>query len=151
MGSRAKAGVGLIVLDTNVLSEMGKRECNANVSSWAEHQDPSDLWITSTTVSELNLGVARMPEGKRRDTLGDVNARFVSAFYDRTFSFDGHAANVYGRLVASRMSGGRPVSREDAQIAASCIASGAILATHNIRDFDAIPELELVDPWEFED
>lgn len=148
MGSRTEAGFAVIVLDTNVLSELGKRECNANVSNWTEQQDPGDLWITSTTISELNLGVARMPEGKRRDTLGDVNARFVAAFYDRTFSFDSHAAGVYGRLVADRMSGGRPISREDAQIAASCIATGAALATHNTRDFDAIPELELIDPWE---
>lgn len=127
---------------------MGKRECNANVSDWIERQDPGELWLTSTTISELNLGVGRMPEGKRRDTVGDVNARFVAAFYDRTFSFDSHAAGVYGRLVADRMSDGRPISREDAQIAANCIAAGASLATRNTSDFLGIPELELIDPWE---
>jgi predicted nucleic acid-binding protein len=89
-----------------------------------------------------------MPSGKRRATVSDVNARFISAFYHRTFSFDGHAANVYGQLVAHRMSDGRPISREDAQIASSCIASGASLATHNIRDFDAIPGLKLINPWD---
>ena len=138
----------MIVLDTNVLSELGKRQCDPNVSAWIESRDPRELWITSITISELVLGVMQMPEGARRNQVDDANAQLIGMFYDRTLSFNGNAAVEYGRFVADRFSDGHPIDRADAEIAACCMTTGAVLATRNQKDFNGIPGLELIDPWE---
>lgn len=138
----------MIVLDTNVLSELGRKKCNEAVLNWVDSRERGELWITSTTISELVLGVMQLPDGARRSQVDDENSRLIGLFYDRTLDFDGDAAVEYGRFVADRSAAGRPIDRADAQIAASCVTRGAALATRNVKDFAGIPGLELIDPWE---
>lgn len=137
----------MIVLDTNLLSELGREHCDPTVLAWVETQDRGALWITSTTISELVLGVMQLPDGARKNRIDDANSQLIGMFYDRTLYFDGNAAVEYGRFVADRIASGRPIDRADAQIAASCTTRGAALATRNIKDFEGIPGLELIDPW----
>lgn len=140
----------IIVLDTNVLSELARKEGNQAVIAWVERHEPRELWITSTTASELVLGIRSMPAGRRRDTMESLNHRLLAAFYDATLSFETNAATAYGTVVAERKSRGRPITRADAQIAASCLVNNATLATRNTRDFEGIPGLEVINPWEAE-
>lgn len=141
----------MIVLDTNVVSEATRKEADQGVTEWFERNDPDALWLTSTTVSELLLCVARMPAGPRRNTLRDHYSRIFAAFEGRTLSFESRSAVIFGDLVAERLASGRQISREDAQIASGCIATGAALATRNIKDFKGIPGLELINPWDEKD
>lgn len=138
----------MIVLDTNVVSELTAPSCNPNVDSWVDEFPPEALWITSTTISELVQGVMKMPEGRSRNAVDDRTSQVIGGFYERTLSFDANAAIEYGRFVPDRFAIGRPIDRADAQIAACCIIAGATLATRNVKDFEEIPGLKVINPWD---
>ena len=102
------------------------------------------------TEAELLLGVALLPAGKRRDALASqVESLFAIHFHQRCLAFDSPAAAHYAQIVAHRQRIGRPVSTEDAQIAAIAVSHGYQLATRNISDFDNIEALGIVNPWDF--
>jgi predicted nucleic acid-binding protein len=137
----------MIVLDTNVLSELMRRRPAARVVSWVDEQDASALEITAVTVAELLYGVARLADGARKAELATaVDALVRDDFAGRVLPFDAAAAVHYADLVAERERQGRPVSISDGQIAAICRCHGAALATRNVRDFDA-SGVALIDPW----
>lgn len=136
-----------IVLDTDVISALFRPELNPKVADWAGSLGDDQVYLTTTTASELILGVMSAPEGRRRNELDDIVAAVLSAFSDRLYDFDFYAALEYGRFVPDRLADGRPIARADAQIAACCIANGAALATRNTKHFQAIPGLEVIDPW----
>lgn len=137
----------MIVLDTNVISELSAPDCDPAVSAWVDRFPPESLWITSTSVSEVVNGVMAMPEGRSRNAVDDRTGHVIDAFYSQTLPFDGNAAVEYGRFVPDRFAIGRPIDRADAQIAACCLSAGATLATRNTKDFDEIPGLEVINPW----
>jgi predicted nucleic acid-binding protein len=137
----------MIVLDTNVLSELMRRRPAARVVRWADEQDASALAITAVTVAELRYGVARLADGARKAELAvAVDALVQEDFAGRVLPFDVVAAGHYAELVAERERQGRPISTADGQIAAICRCHGAALATRNVRDFDAT-EIAVHDPW----
>jgi predicted nucleic acid-binding protein len=141
----------MIVLDTNVVSELAGPEPDPRVVSWTAELEDEEVYITSTTLSELVEGVMRLPEGRRRNDIDERVSRAVAAFYDRTLDFSADDAIVYGRFVPDRdAEAGNPISRADAQIASCCLAAGAVLATRNVKDFEGIPGLEVINPWELE-
>ena len=137
-----------IVLDTDVASALIRAEYNRAVAEWILEQHDEDIYLTSITVSELVFGVMRMPEGRRKSEVDDNVSAFVGEFYDRTVDFDASAAIEFGRFVPDRLSVGRPIERDDAEIAACCIAHHATLATRNTKHFQDIPGLDLINPWE---
>ena len=135
----------MIVLDTNVVSELMRAAPDAAVAGWAMKAD-ADLCVTALTVAEIRYGIARLPEGQRkRDILAGAN-KILTRFAQRVVPFDLAAAARYGDLVAGREANGRPISVFDAQIAAVCQARSATLATRNVKDFEdtGIP---IIDPW----
>ncbi|MGH2907211.1 MAG: type II toxin-antitoxin system VapC family toxin [Solirubrobacterales bacterium] len=139
----------MVVLDTDVVSALTRPRENPRATKWVfDHTD--DLFITSTTISEMVFGVMIMPEGRRKSETDDAVMKVLSGFYDRTIDFGGSAAIEHGRFVCDRKAAGRPIGRADAQIAACCIAVGAELATRNTKDFEGIPGLKLINPWEYE-
>jgi predicted nucleic acid-binding protein len=137
----------MIVLDTNVLSELMRRRPAARVVRWVDEQDASALVITAVTVAELLYGVARLADGARNTELAAaVDALVREDFAGRVLPFDVAAATHYAELVAERERQGRPVSVSDGQLAAICRCHGTRLATRNVRDFDATG-ITVLDPW----
>lgn len=138
----------MIVLDTNVLSELMRRRPTARVVSWVDEQDASALATTAVTVAELLHGVARLADGARKTKLAAaVDALVREDFSGRVLPFDVATAAHYAELVAGRDRNGRPISVSDGQIAAICRCHAAALATRNVRDFDATG-IAVLDPWD---
>jgi predicted nucleic acid-binding protein len=137
----------VIVLDTNVLSESMRLRPEPQVLAWLDANPSDELWLTSITVAEILLGIARLPQGKRKLGLLEVASRMFSEdFEGRILAFDAQAAAEYAALVSARSRQGKPINMADAQIAALCRVHGATLATRNTRDFGGLG-LSLVDPW----
>jgi len=137
----------MIVLDTNVLSELMRRRPAEHVVRWVDGQDASGLAITAVTVAELLYGIARLADGARKTELAAaVDALVREDFAERVLPFDVPAAEHYADLVAERDRHGRSISTADGQIAAICRCHDARLATRNVRDFSEVG-IELVDPW----
>jgi predicted nucleic acid-binding protein len=137
----------MIVLDTNVVSELMRRRPHEDVLGWVDAHDPRTLAITAITAAELLHGVERLPRGARAYRLADaVHDLLTEDFAGRVLPFDGAAAIHYGSLVAARERAGRPISVADGQIAAICRHHDALLATRNLRDFDGT-DVGLLDPW----
>lgn len=137
----------MIVLDTNVVSELMRREPDENVLAWVD-QHPADLvFLTATTAAELLYGIARLPDGSRKNVLAARTRELLEEdFVDRVLAFTGDAAVWYAEIVASRECRGQPISMADAQIAAICRLHGADLATRNVKDF-VETDLRVVNPW----
>ena len=137
----------MIVLDTNVVSELMQVEPSGNVSRWVASRPATSLCTTAITYAEISLGVELLPKGKRRDTIEQRARVFLDrGFAGRVLSFDGDAALAYARIVAARRRSGRPISQADAQIAAITRTLGYDLATRNVTDFEGCG-IDLFDPW----
>lgn len=139
----------MILLDTNILSEFMRPVPSARVVSWLDAQPPDQVWVSAVTLAEIELGIALIPEGQRKSGLQlAARAIFAEDFAGRCLPFDEYAATYYASVVALRTRLGRPVSVEDAQIAAIALAHGLVLATRNERDFELIEGLEILNPWQ---
>jgi toxin FitB len=138
----------VILLDTNVLSELIRREPDEGVTRWLDSLDAAAVATTAITAAELLYGVARLPTGRRKKRLSEAIGELIEEDLDgRIEPFDATAAAHYADLVSDRETAGRPISVADAQIAAICRKLGATLATRNTSDFKDTG-IELLDPWE---
>ena len=137
----------MIVLDTKVVSELMRAEPAPAVLAWLRRQGAADLFTTAVTVAEVRYGVARLPDGQRKDDLGQAADQVFGAFPDQILPFDADAARVYADLAASRERVGNPIDGFDAQIAAICRVHRASLGTRNVKDFHGTG-VEVVDPWQ---
>lgn len=141
----------VILLDTNVLSEFMRAQPNPAVVAWLDAQPPEAVWVSAVTRAEIELGLALMPPSERQRCLRSAAlAMFEEDFAGRCLPFDAAAASHYARLVAERTRQGRPISVEDAQIAAIAVAHGLALATRNTRDFEGVDALTVINPWQGE-
>ena len=139
----------MILLDTNVLSELMRPIPNQNVISWLDEQSEWDLWTSSITVAEVFLGISLLHDGKKKSKLfGLAKQMFDEDFKDRCLPFDDQAAIEYALIVSERAKSGRPISVEEAQIAAISKTANLVLATRNLKDFDMIAGLALINPWD---
>jgi predicted nucleic acid-binding protein len=138
----------MILLDTNVLSELMRPGPNENVVRWMDALPGDDIWISAVTVAEIRLGLALLPEGRRKHLLTALaEEMFREEFSEKCLPFDYQAAGEYAKIVSTRSRQGRPITVEDAQIAAIAISSGLELATRNTSDFMGIEGLNLINPW----
>jgi toxin FitB len=138
----------MIVLDTNVLSELMKSDGSLIVYAWVSKQAQASLFTTTITEAEILYGVAILPEGKRRNALAEAaHQMFAEDFEGRVLPFDTAAARVFAQIAAERKRIGRPISQFDAQIAAICYSRNAQLATRNVMDFQDC-SLSILNPWE---
>lgn len=137
----------MIVLDTNVLSELMKEHPEPRVFDWAQQQAASNLYTTSITQAEILHGVLLLPAGKRRDAIRQAaQDMFADDFADRILPFDSAATPAYAEIAAHRRKSGRPISQFDAQIAAVARSRGAELATRNAEDFEGCG-IKVHNPW----
>lgn len=140
----------MIVLDTNVISELIRAQPDRRVLGWLDRYLWDEVYLTATTAAELRYGVARLPAGRRKTELAERVRRLTrERFARRVLPFDEEAADHYAKVVASREARGKPIGLADAQIAAICLNHGATLATRNTKDFIHI-DIGIVNPWESE-
>jgi predicted nucleic acid-binding protein len=137
----------MIVLDTNVLSELMKPAPEAKVLHWVAARPAASLFTTTVTQAEILYGAGLLPEGRRKSALGAAIAEmFAQDFAGRILPFDGAAAHAYAGLAVARRRAGLPISHFDAQIAAICRSRDATLATRNTRDFTDCG-IDICNPW----
>lgn len=138
----------MIVLDTNVVSELMRIAPEPRVVSWVDRFPASDVMVTVVTAAELMYGVARLPDGRRKRELHIKVAGLMSEdFQDQILPFDAPAAIHYAEIVASRERAGRPISMANAQIAAICRHWSAGVATRNVDDF-VDTGVDAMNPWD---
>jgi predicted nucleic acid-binding protein len=137
----------VIVLDTNVISELIRPAPSTAVLQKLRSLPSDDLYTTVLTEAEIRLGIAILPSGQKRTALqSQVDLILKKDFAGRILPFDSDAAQAYARLVAARRTVGRPISLFDAQIAAIVQIHGAVLVTRNTRDFQEC-NFEVINPW----
>ena len=137
----------MIVLDTNVVSELMRATPSEFVVAWVDRQPAAEVYLTAITVAELLYGVARLPDGSRKTDLTEGIAAMLSEDFEHTvIPFDETAAAHYADIVVRRERAGRPIGMADAQIAATCRSHGAVRATRNIDDF-ADTGVTVANPW----
>ncbi len=139
----------MILLDTNVLSEVMQRRPQPAVLDWLDAQAPEALWTTSITLFEVRFGLAAMVEGRRRSDLQKGFDALVEQDLDhRVAVFDVRAADCAASLAAERQRTGRPVDIRDTFIAGIALAHRASIATRNTRHFDDLP-VSVLNPWDW--
>ena len=137
----------MVVLDTNVVSELMRSSPRREVRRWLDSQRTREVFVSSVTEAEIRAGVAIQPEGARRRGLADAAEHmFGNLFAGRILPFDSSAARAFAEIFAVRRASGRPLALADGQIAAIARSRGMAVATRNIGDFESTG-VELVDPW----
>ena len=137
----------MVVLDTNVVSELMRPAPDPTVEAWVTGRAAATLFFSAVGEAELLYGVAIMSAGQRRDALAsEIEAMLREDFAGRVLPFDSEAARAYAEIAAARRADGRPVSQADVQIASIACSRGMAVATRNVRDF-ADMGIDIIDPW----
>ena len=137
----------MIVLDTNVISEIMLPAPNPRVLRWLDHQPPQSIWITTVNLYEIRYGLQSMPAGKKQTALSTLLDRWLAEVVQhRIASFDQVAARQAADLAASLKLKGRPRDPRDTMIAGIVLASRATFATRNVKHFDDIAK-SVINPW----
>ncbi len=137
----------MIVLDTNVLSELLRPAPEPRVADWLKDQPRTSLFTTTVTRGEILNGIRLLPAGKRRDGLwGAALEIFDIDLAGQVLIFDNVAADEFAQISTSRRAAGRPITQFDALIAGTTRSRGAKLATRNVTDFEGCG-IEVINPW----
>lgn len=137
----------MIVIDTNVISELMRGEPHPAVLAWVAAQPRAQLCTTRINQAEILYGIAGLPEGRRRAALGAAaSAMFDEDFAGRILPFEAAAAARYPQIVIARRQAGKPIDKFDALIAAIALAAGASIATRDTGGFAGCG-LAVIDPW----
>jgi toxin FitB len=137
----------MILLDTNVISELMRGKPSAQVVAWIEERPRSRLGITTITEAEILYGIELLPKGRRKHALlTTAQMMFSEDFRGRIFPFNSEAASAFAKIAAIRQTQGKPISQLDAQIAAIVQTVGAELATRNVTDFEGCG-IKVQNPW----
>ena len=138
----------MIVIDTNVISEVMRPDPDARVMAWLRSQQIGDLATTSVTVAEIRYALARLSQSRRRaEREAKFEAFLARGFYGRVYSFDVEAADVYGEIIAARDRAGRPLEGFDGLIAAIALVRGHAIATRDVTDFQGCG-VSVINPWD---
>ena len=138
----------MILIDTNVISELWKVDPDPNVLAWIDAQAVETLHLSAVTVAELRFGLATMPEGRRRSIYQNrLEQNVLPAFAGRVLPFDLDASRAYATLMARARFEGKPIGRADGYIAATAVARSLAVTTREVEPFLAAG-LQVVNPWE---
>ena len=135
----------MILVDTNIWSELTRPMPDPNVRRW-EIANADALWLSTVVLGELLSGAHLLPEGKRKQVFLEGYTDLIASHADRIAHFDLDAARHYGSVLAFLEKAGRNPTTSDAQIAATALSRGMVLATRNAKDFAGLG-LEVIDPW----
>lgn len=137
----------MILVDTNVISEPLRREPNAAVIEWLDAQNVETLFLAAISLAEIRLGVAVLPEGRRREWLHQsIEQRVLPLFRGRILPFDDAASKAYASLRARARAAGVAIAPSDGFIAGTAEANGLIVATRDVTPFEAMG-IRVIDPW----
>ena len=137
----------MIVVDTNVISELMCGEPHPAVLGWMARQPRALLYTTYVNQAEILYGIGALPEGRGRAALAAAaEAMFAEDFSGRILSFEGRAAARYPEIVVARRQAGNPIEKFDGLIAATALAAGAGIATRDAGGFAGCG-LTVIDPW----
>ena len=137
----------MILLDTNVVSEVMRPSPSPTVLDWLNGQRSEGLFMSTVTIGEIAYGLRILPVGKRRSALGERFERFVALAFDRrVLAYDEPAARACGELMGERKELGRPMSVPDGQIAGIARSRHLSVATRNVSDFERCG-VEIIDPF----
>ncbi len=137
----------MIVLDTNVVSELIAPSPAASVINWVMNQTATSLYLTTISEAELRYGAELLPAGRRRDRLtAEIEEMLNVDFAGRILPFDRRAASAYATIAAARRSAGNPISYADCQIAAIARSEGAAVATRDEGGFHDCG-IDVLNPW----
>lgn len=137
----------MIVVDTNVVSELMRTDPDERVLAWSRTLKADQAAITTITVQEVEFGLRRLPTGQRRRRLTQRWRELMEAFEEQVLDYDVPSAISTAELLHGRERLGRPMGLADAQIAGICVAGRHDLATRNMDDFDDIEGLTVVNPF----
>lgn len=135
----------MIVVDTNVWSELIRAEPSRQVRDW-EAANVHLLWMSTIVLAEFRARAALMPGGRRRDQIAALIENVVAAYADRVLPFDDRCAREYGPVLLAARQAGAPIGSADAMIAATARAHRMRVATRDKNDF-AGAGVGLIDPW----
>jgi predicted nucleic acid-binding protein len=139
----------MILLDTNVVSEMTRPQPDLRVVSWLDVQKAEDLYLSSVSLAELLLGISLLPDGRRKDELTSIlHHQALPLFEGRILSFDPRAAAAYAAIIANARRNGVSIGIADGQIAATALVNGGAIATRDTAPFRAT-DLQVINPWEW--
>ncbi|EDX2839297.1 type II toxin-antitoxin system VapC family toxin [Salmonella enterica subsp. enterica serovar Berta] len=137
----------MIVLDTNVISELWKIKPDSNVQAWIDAQSVETLYLSAITVAELRFGLAAMPDGKRRTIyLERLEREVLPIFEGRVLAFDLDTSGTYADLMARARFEGKAIGKADGYIAATAARHGLMVATRDTSPFKA-SGLKVINPW----
>jgi predicted nucleic acid-binding protein len=135
------------LLDTNIISELQKTNCNQSVKSFAEKINGDDLYISAITVGEICYGIEKLPAGKKKHELSIwLYTKIPEWFYRRIIDLDTEVLTEWGKI---RAHAERTLPVVDTLIAACAITNHMFLVTRNTKDFDGIEGINLINPWEY--
>ncbi len=138
----------MILLDTNVVSEVMKTQPAEAVVAWLNGQDSERLYLSAITIGEITYGLRILPDGKRRSGLRERFERFVIlAFDQRVLAYNESAARIYGEMMGDRKELGLPMSVPDGQIAAIARLNHLAVATRDVLDFEHCG-IDVLNPFE---
>ncbi len=137
----------MIVLDTDVVSEPTRPQPDPVAVAWLRRQAPESLFLTTTTLAELLLGIELLPLGRRRNEIEMALVALIGRLFgQRVLPFDHEAARIYAERVGKARAAGRTISVGDGQIAAVAAAKGFSVATRDAAPFIAAG-LRVINPW----
>ena len=137
----------MIIVDTNVVSELMRPSPEEAVQDWVRAQSGRDVYTTAITVAEIRYGIEWLPAGPRQDSLRAAAVEIFSTFEYRVLPFDTSAAEQYALVMSDRDKLGLPVAGFDGQIAAICRVHDSGLATRNVADFEHTG-ITVINPWQ---
>jgi predicted nucleic acid-binding protein len=136
------------LLDTNVLSELKRKNPNAGVVEWFTRRPASTLFLSVLTLGELRKGINKIHDPIRSATLNDwLETDLPSFFTGRILTIDADVANIWGRLIANHA---RPLPAIDSLLGATAAKHGLSMVTRNARDFEGLG-IEVINPWTIQD
>ncbi|NEP09220.1 MAG: type II toxin-antitoxin system VapC family toxin [Symploca sp. SIO2C1] len=139
----------MIILDTNVISELMREAPNQAVAEWIASHKSFHLALTTISIAEIQRGLARLPKGKRRTELESNFSSFIKqAFSGRIYTFDEDAAYTYGNVSMQRETIGLHADAVDMMIAAIATSQNASIATRNVKDFEECG-VHIINPWDY--
>ena len=138
----------MILLDTNVISELMKAQPNASVLSWVDDQVETDLYLCAISKAEIEWGIALLDDGKRKRQLQQAAKAVFNLFATRCLDYNCDTTAYYVEIALHARQSGRPMSVEDIMIAAIAKAHHGLLVTRNSKDFDFLLDMRLCNPWE---